>query len=60
MIVFGLKTIMMVLMQDSKTNSFSMAKSYVSGLLGKAIMEGHIESLDQPVIDFIPEFSERS
>lgn len=42
--------------KDSKSNSFSMAKSYVSGLLGKAIMEGHIESLDQPVGDFIPEY----
>ncbi len=42
--------------KDSKTNSFSMAKSYVSGLLGKAIMQGHIKSLDQPVCDFIPEY----
>ena len=40
---------------DSKSNAFSMAKSYVSALLGKAIMEGYIESLDQAVIDFIPE-----
>lgn len=44
--------------EDSKTNSFSMAKSYVSALLGKAIMEGHIESLNQPVCDFLPEFCE--
>lgn len=43
---------------NSKSNSFSMAKSYVSGLLGKAIMEGHIKSLDQPVCDFLPEFCE--
>jgi len=42
---------------DSKSNSFSIAKSYVSALLGKAIMEGYIESLDQPVIDFIPELT---
>ena len=42
--------------EDSKSNSFSMAKSYVSGLLGKAIMEGHIKSLDQPVCDFLPAF----
>lgn len=40
---------------DSKSNAFSMAKSYVAALLGKAIMEGYIKSLDQPVIDFIPE-----
>ncbi len=44
--------------EDSKSNSFSMAKSYVSGMLGKAIMQGHIKSLDQPVCDFLPEFCE--
>ncbi|WP_106791539.1 serine hydrolase [Aquimarina sp. Aq78] len=43
---------------DSKTNSFSMAKSMVTGMLGKAIMDGHIKSLDQPVGDFFPEFSQ--
>ncbi|MBZ9787240.1 beta-lactamase family protein [Psychroflexus sp. CAK57W] len=43
---------------NSKSNSFSMAKSYVSGLLGKAVMEGHIESLEQPVCDFLPAFCE--
>jgi CubicO group peptidase (beta-lactamase class C family) len=42
--------------QNSKSNSFSMAKSYVSGLLGKAIMDGYIKNLDQPVCDFLPEF----
>ena len=35
-----------------------MAKSYVSALLGKAIMEGYIENLNQPVCDFLPEFCE--
>ena len=44
--------------ENSKTNSFSMAKSYVSGLMGKAIEEGYIKSLDQPVSDFFPEFNE--
>jgi CubicO group peptidase (beta-lactamase class C family) len=44
--------------EDSKSNSFSMAKSYVSGMLGKAIMEGYIKSLDQPVCDFLPAFCE--
>jgi CubicO group peptidase (beta-lactamase class C family) len=43
---------------SSKSNSFSMAKSYVSGLLGKAIMDGDIKSLDQPVCDFLPAFCE--
>ncbi|MGS2725622.1 serine hydrolase domain-containing protein [Psychroserpens sp. BH13MA-6] len=42
--------------EASKSNSFSMAKSYVSGLLGKAIMDGHIKSLNQPVCDFLPAF----
>ncbi|MGC6429767.1 MAG: serine hydrolase domain-containing protein [Jejuia sp.] len=44
--------------ENSKTNSFSMAKSYVSALMGKAIMQGYIKSLDQPVCDFLPEFCE--
>ena len=44
--------------KNSHTNSFSMAKSYVSAALGKAIMEGKIKSLDQPVSDFFPEFSD--
>lgn len=43
--------------ENSKSNSFSMAKSYVSGLLGKAIMEGHIKSLDQPVGDFFSQYN---
>ncbi len=41
---------------NSKSNSFSMAKSYVSGLLGKAIMQGYIKSLNQPICDFLPNF----
>ena len=44
--------------ENSQSNSFSMAKSYVSGLMGKAIQEGYIKSLDQPVSDFLPTFSE--
>lgn len=43
--------------KTTRSNSFSMAKSYVSALLGKAILQGHIKSLDQPVGDFIPEYS---
>ena len=41
--------------KNSKTNSFSMAKSVVTMALGKAIMEGKIKNLDQKVIDFFPE-----
>ncbi len=43
---------------NSKTNSFSMVKSMVSAMLGKAISQGYIKGLDQPVGDFFPEFSE--
>ena len=39
---------------DSKSNSFSMAKSVVSALMGIAIQEGAIKGLDQKVLDFIP------
>lgn len=40
---------------NSKTNSFSAAKSMVSFALLKAIDEGYIKSLDQKVYEFIPE-----
>lgn len=42
----------------SLTNSFSVAKSVVSMLIGAAIREGFIKSVDQPVADFLPEFKE--
>ena len=41
---------------DSKTNSFSMAKSITTSLLFKAIDDGHIKSLEQPLVDFYPDF----
>ncbi|WP_306351370.1 serine hydrolase domain-containing protein [Flavobacterium sp. '19STA2R22 D10 B1'] len=44
--------------KDSKSNSFSMAKSIVSMAMGKAIMEGKIKSLNQPVSDFFPEYKD--
>ena len=44
---------------NSKTNSFSMAKSITSALLGKAIRDGFIENLDQPVADFYSQFDKR-
>jgi len=44
--------------KDSKSNSFSMAKSMISAMLGKAIMEGKIKNLDQPVGDFFPQYNE--
>ncbi len=42
--------------RTSRTNSFSMAKSVVGMLIGVAIQEGYIESIDQKIIDFIPEY----
>jgi CubicO group peptidase (beta-lactamase class C family) len=44
--------------EDSKTNSFSMAKTIVSVLVGIAIDEGKIKSVDQPIGDFLPEFKQ--
>jgi len=42
----------------SKSGSFSMAKSITSLLIGAAIHDGLIKSVDQPVSDFLPEFKE--
>lgn len=42
----------------SHTNSFSVAKTYVSVLLGCALKDGYIKSLDEPVSTYIPEFAE--
>lgn len=44
--------------QDSKSNSFSMAKSIVSASLGKAILDGKIKNLDQKVSAFFPKFKD--
>lgn len=44
--------------EESLTNSFSVAKSFVSIALGVAIKEGIIKSLTQKVGEFLPEFSE--
>lgn len=41
---------------DSRSNSFSMAKTFVSMMIGAAIDDGKIKSIDQPVGDFLPEF----
>lgn len=37
-------------------NSFSMAKSVLSLLVGVAIKEGYIHSIDEPVSNYLPEF----
>ncbi len=44
--------------ENSVTNSFSMAKSFVSILIGVAIDEGKIKNVDQPISDFLPEFKQ--
>jgi len=43
---------------DTMSNSFSMSKSWVSTLIGIAISEGKIKSVDQKVCDFLPDFCE--
>jgi CubicO group peptidase (beta-lactamase class C family) len=43
---------------SSLSGSFSMAKSITSLLIGAAIKEGKIKSVDQLVGDFLPEFKE--
>ena len=42
--------------KSSLSNSFSMAKSFVSLAIGAAIKEGKIKSVNQKVSDFLPEF----
>ena len=43
---------------NSLSNSFSVTKSIIVSMLGKAIMEGYIKGLDQPVSDFFKEYSD--
>ena len=45
--------------RDSIVTSFSIAKSFTSALIGIAISEGHIHSLDDPITDYLPELVER-
>ena len=40
---------------NSSTNSFSMAKTLVSLMMAKAFEQGYINSLEDKVIDYIPE-----
>lgn len=44
--------------ENSLSNSFSVAKSIVVSLMGKAIMEGKIKGLDQPVSDYFDQYKE--
>ena len=42
---------------SSQTNSFSMAKSVVSALLGKAIFDGHVSGIGHKVGDLLPQYA---
>jgi hypothetical protein len=41
--------------QDKQHISFSVAKSFVSALMGIAIEEGYVASIEQDVTDYVPE-----
>ncbi len=41
----------------SYSQFFSVSKSVLSALIGMAIDDGHIQSVDQPVTDFVPELA---
>ena len=41
--------------QRSVNTSFSMAKSFASALVGLAIDEGYIKSVDEPITNYLPE-----
>ena len=45
--------------ESSRLTSFSVAKSFVSTLIGIAIDEGHIKSINQSITEFIPELKEK-
>jgi CubicO group peptidase (beta-lactamase class C family) len=45
--------------RDSIVTSFSVAKSFASTLVGMAIEEGFIDSVNDPVTKYLPELAER-
>lgn len=42
---------------DTRHQTYSVSKSIISALIGIAIKQGCIESIDQPVLDFFPDMS---
>jgi len=46
-------------LRDTLLTSFSAAKSYDTALIGIAVAEGYINSVDDPVTDHLPELAER-
>jgi CubicO group peptidase (beta-lactamase class C family) len=45
--------------RDSLVTSFSVAKSFDSALIGIAIQEGYIKSVNDPITDYLPELAQR-
>jgi CubicO group peptidase (beta-lactamase class C family) len=45
--------------RDSIVTSFSVAKSFTSALIGIAIQEGYIKSVDDPITTYLPELAKR-
>ena len=45
--------------RDSLVTSFSIAKSFTSALIGIAIDEGYIGSVNDPIVKYLPELSHR-
>jgi CubicO group peptidase (beta-lactamase class C family) len=45
--------------RDSIVTSFSVAKSFTSALIGIAIQEGYIKSVNDPITMYLPELAER-
>jgi len=44
--------------EDSLFTSWSVAKSFLSALIGIAIEEGHIDSVNDPITKYVPELEE--
>jgi CubicO group peptidase (beta-lactamase class C family) len=45
--------------RDSVIASFSIAKSFTSALIGIALQEGYIGSVDDPVVSYLPELRDK-
>ncbi len=46
--------------RDSLHTSFSVAKSFVSALIGIAIADGHIQSVDDPIRKYLPALTSKT
>jgi len=45
--------------RDTMVTSFSVAKSFTSDLIGSAIADGYIHSVDDPITNYLPELLDR-